>query len=335
MALCEVGQVPSATFAGVRLGSWALGFAAALLVAAFQARRGRVSLWTAAGVGLVSVPAWTALLATLPDMVRTFCAEGNLNLVIVPGQVLPPESRYDLSGQYIGSILGQLGYVGAGALLLWRGRDPAGWRNPTIARIAASLRGLLPMGRGETLSLLLGVALFPVLAAANLLLAWLTAGSGVRTGDDSRVFENITALQIVLLALAAGVGEELVYRGVMQQGLKRLLPRSRWGGLALGLGVQAVVFAYAHAGYQNLEHLLFAFLFALLAGVVAETLGLWTAIALHVLVDLYAFGLAAAESAPWMVSALGALFLANLAFTVAWAIAALRRRLLLRGGSGA
>ncbi|MFO1535440.1 MAG: hypothetical protein ABR586_07230, partial [Thermoplasmatota archaeon] len=200
MALCEVGQVPDATFVGVHLGGWGLGLAVALLVAAAQARRGRVNGWVAAGVGLLSVPAWTTLLATLPDLVRTFCAQGNLNLVIVPGQVVPPESRYDLSGQYIGSILGQLGYVGAGALLLWRGRDPAGWRNPTIQRIAAALRDLVPMGRGEARSLALGLALFPLLVAANLLWALLISGPGVRTGDDSHVFDNITLLQAVLLA---------------------------------------------------------------------------------------------------------------------------------------
>ncbi|HEX2066099.1 MAG TPA: hypothetical protein VHI93_04730, partial [Candidatus Thermoplasmatota archaeon] len=225
MPLCEVGQVPDATFVGVRLGSWTLAFLVGFLVLLAQRHRGGAgNRWAAAGVGMMTVPAWSALLATAPDIARTFCAQGNLNLVIVPGQVVPPESRYDLSGNYIGSLLGHLGYVGAGALLLWRGRDPPGWRAPSVARIAAALRGLVPMGQGEGRSFVLGVALFPALALANVLLSLLTAGSGVRTGDDSRVFDNITLTQVLLLALAAGVGEELTYRGVMQQGLKRLVP---------------------------------------------------------------------------------------------------------------
>lgn len=326
MVLCQVSDVPDATFAGVRLGGWGLGLLVALLVALAQQRRGRPNPWAAAGVGLMSVPAWAVLVATLPDLARTFCAEGNLNLVIPPGQVVPAESRYDLSGHYVAGILGQLGYVGAGAILLWRGRDPQ-WRTPSVARIAASLRGLVPMGRGEGWSLGWGLALFPLLALANLLLLSLTAGSSVRTGDDSRVFDNITALQVVMLALAAGVGEELTYRGVMQQGIKRLLPGPV--GLGAAVAAQAIVFAYAHAGYANLEHLLFAFLFALAAAAVAEGLGLWAAIVLHVLVDFYAFLLSMAEpplALTWLANALGLAALAALGMKLIGGVHWLRRR---------
>jgi membrane protease YdiL (CAAX protease family) len=293
MSLCAVSQVPDATFVSVRVGSWMLALAVGLLVQVVLVRRGRRNGWVAVGIALLSVPAWTAILATLPDIVRTFCAQGDLNQVIVPGQVAPPTSRYDLSGQYVASLLSNLGYLGAGAILLWRGKDPGGWRHPTTQRFASSLRGLLPMGMGEARSFVLGAALFPLLALANVALGLLTSGSSVRTGDDSHVFDNITALQVVLLALAAGVGEELVYRGVLQQGTKRLVPGPRWLGLAIGVAVQAVVFAYAHVGYQNLQHLLFAFLFGLLMGLVVEALGIWTTIVLHVLIDFYAFVLSA------------------------------------------
>jgi membrane protease YdiL (CAAX protease family) len=300
MALCEVRDVPEATFQELTLASWALALAVALVLLA-RRRNG----WTAAGAALLSIPAWNVLIAVLPDMVKTFCAEGNLNLVIPPGQVVPAETAQRLSARYIGTLVHDLGHVLAGALLVARGRDPLLWRDPSIPRIARALAGLLPMGRGELPSMRLAVAWFPALALANLLILAATPALGLRTGDDSAVFANMTLLHVVLVAAAAGVGEELVYRGVMQQPVLRLLQGRMPRGIALALAIaaQAVPFAYAHAGYANLEHLLLAFLFAVLAGIVAQAAGIWAAILLHVLIDFYAFSLAVAHRDPVVLGA--------------------------------
>ena len=298
MPLCRVDQVPDATYAGVHVAAWGLALATGLLVHLRLRRRGEGNAWVAAGIGLMAVPAWLTLWSILPDLARTFCARGDLNLVIPPGQVVPATPRYDLSGQYIASLLADLGWPAAGLALVARGKLGT-WRLGTHA-LAAAVRGWLPMGRscrGEGASLLWGLALFPVLAAGNLLLGLATQGSGLRTGDDSHVFDQLSTLQALLLALAAGFGEEVVFRGVMQQGLKRVIPGTATVRVALAMAAQAIVFAYAHTGYANLEHLLFAFLFAIVAGLAVELLGIWAAIVLHVLIDLSAFtlGLAAAS----------------------------------------
>lgn len=295
MAWCRVADIQDIPRAWTILDGWLLGAAIALVVGLEMQRRGKPASarWIAAGIGVMTIPAWLAILSTMPDIVRTFCAQGNLNLVIPPGQTAPAQATYQLSGQYIGSILSQLAYILVGILLVWRGTDE-GWRNPTLRHIAASVRGFVPMGRGEKTSFITGLALFPLLLAANLLLLWLTSGANLRTGDDSHVFDNITGLQVLLVALAAGVGEELVYRGVMLQGISHLVP-GRWIGRIVGGLVQAIIFAYAHAGYANLQHLLFAFLFAVFAAVVVETLGIWAAITLHFLIDFTAFAASVAH----------------------------------------
>ncbi len=46
---------------------------------------------------------------------------------------------------------------------------------------------------------------------------------------------------LLLVALAAGIGEELLFRGVIQQGV------SDWAGPGLGLVVASVLFGFAHA----------------------------------------------------------------------------------------
>lgn len=322
MALCRVADIPGATADQYYLGAWFLGAAAAVL--ATLACRRMTPDWSwrrralaGLGMGLMSVPGWRVAVLTMPDILRTFCAQGNLDLVIPPGQTLPPSLGYQLSTQVIQTTVAPLGYVILGALCLVAARQPAWVRRPTVAGAAAALTRLVPMGRGETRSMATGLAWFPLLALANVVLLLLTASPSVRTGDDSAVFSRIPLLHVVLLALAAGVAEEVVYRGVMQQGLKGLL---RWARvpppLAVGsaVAIQMVLFAYAHVGYANVQHLLFALLFGLVAGVVVEVWGLWCAIVLHALVDAASFLLSRGDGAAW--AALVALSAAVLAFAI-------------------
>lgn len=267
----------------------------ALLVAAahFAVRRNG---WQALGVGLMTVPAWRVLLGVLPDLALPFV--GNP----VPFRPLDTQQQ---SARYIGPALRILGPLGAGFLLWARGRDPDLWRHLSVRRLAGHLRATgIPLGAGEGSSARLGLAAFPALASANFLLLWLTAG--LSNSDESRLDDHITLYHVVTISAVAAVGEELLYRGLLQTGLWHLLKRWHSGGaMAVAIVLQAALFGFAHAGYQNLQHFLFAALFGLLSGVVAWRFGLWTALVLHFLIDVYAFGL----NLDWFRPVLGVLLL--------------------------
>lgn len=253
-------------------------------------------MWRGVGFAFLSIPAWLVVLQALPDMVRTVCVQGDIVAVLPGPRALPPPASL-FSIQFSSTIVRNLGYITLGALALAHARDPLWWRRPTVLGISGAVGPFLPMGRGEGRSLRLGIALFPILAGANLLLAQAT-GLALIAADRSPFYTNMTAYHAVLLALAAAFGEELVYRGVLQQGTLSLLRdriRPFWLAVAVAVTVQAIPFAYLHAGYGNPQLLLFAFLFAVVAGIVAQWLGLWCAIALHALIDFYVFFLGVPE----------------------------------------
>ena len=288
-AWCRVADIHDIGYREWLGGSWALAFGVGLLLYALGRHRGR-SGWESAGLAVMTVPVWLVALDVLPDMARTFCAEGNV-VSILPGRAPMPPSSLVFSIQYTDAILRNLGYLVLGGILVALGRTPGWWRRPTVGGLARSIAGLLPMGRGETAALRAGAALFPILVLANLVLAALT-GIALRAADKSAYYTNMTPYHALMLALAAGFGEELVFRGVMQQGILRLARKAGAPPLAavvMAVALQAVPFAYTHAGYGNAALLLFAFLFAALAGVAAQWLGIWAAIALHALIDFYVF----------------------------------------------
>lgn len=224
-----------------------------------------------------------------PLVVKTFCTQGDVAAAL-PGAPPAAPGPYEFSGQYVATILDTLGPLTLGALCHLQAVLPGWWRRPTVAAMAHGLRGLVPMGRGEGRSMATGVALFPLLALGNLALLSLT-GDPVLTAQRDPYYARMDAFHAVALALAAGVAEEALYRGVMQGGLARLA-RSR----VVAVAAVSIVFAYAHGGYGNPPLLLFAFLFSALAGLVALRWGLWASIALHALIDFYAF---ARDASSW------------------------------------
>lgn len=265
----------------------------------------------AAGLGVMTVPVWD----TLWGIIESF------GPLLQGGFVLRPYTRHQLSGLYTYKFLADLGYLGFGFLLFSSGGT---WRGfwalspPGLARRLAQAG--LPMGRwlgggGEGASSFAGLLLFPLLllftVGANLLLGGIDA---LRQSDESSLFANMTPYHALVISLAAGFGEELVYRGLVQTGLSRRMP------MLVAIVVQAVVFAFAHSGYGTWIHVLMPFLFGLAAGLVAYLFGIWAAIVLHVLVDVVAFGVEASANAAWVEPVLSAFLLANLLLTLGWGI---------------
>lgn len=272
----------------------------------------------AAGVGVMSVPVWS----TLWGIAESF------GPLLEGGLVLRPYTRHQLSGRYTYALLSDLGYLTLGFLLYAGDGTWRGFWSQTPASIAAKLRAAgLPMGRwlggrGEGASAFTGLLLFPVLlvltVGTNLLLSGFDA---LRQSDETSLFANMTPYHALTISLAAGFGEELLYRGLLQGALGRRM------NVLLAVAVQAVVFGFAHSGYGTWIHVLLPTLFGLVAGLVAYAFGIWAAIALHVLVDVVAFGVEAIPNAAWVEPVLGTFLLANVLLTLAWSIAMLVSRL--------
>lgn len=275
---------------------------------------GRHPALKALGVALMSVPVWQTLLGILDSF----------GPLLQGGFTLRAYTTYQLSGVYTYKLLSDLGYLGAGFLFYAGG---AAWFRQTPRTLAAALtREGLPMGRrSEGASILLGFLAFPVLLSATILVSTGLSGfESLQQSDESSVFANMTPYHAVILSLAAGFGEELVYRGFVQTFLLRAFkaftgptPGVRAGGLVAAIVVQALFFGFAHSGYATWIHVLLPTLFGLVAGVVAWRWGIWAAILLHVLVDIFAFGVEASTQSAWVIPVLNVLLLTNLVATLA------------------
>ncbi len=96
-----------------------------------------------------------------------------------------------------------------------------------------------------------------------------------RTDSERRLFS--------VVAMTAGIGEEIVYRGFGMAVLAALIPSLPWWGLALAAGL---AFGLAHA-YQGLAGILTTGLLgSVLAAVYLDTGSLLLPIVLHALIDL-------------------------------------------------
>lgn len=287
---------------------WIAVWACAAVGAAVYAALARPHWTRAAGMALMTVPLWIA-------------AWGFVNSIPAladPGSFIPPRSRYRLSSSYVRSLLIDIGYLGAG-FLLWTAKQ--GWPR-RVADIAARLRGAgLTWGPSEAQSAWIGWLWLPGLLAGTWLLDLFVSNQVPQliNGDESRVWENMTVFHAVMISAAAAMTEELVYRVLAlllaAALLRRLGARGQtalWGAVVL----QAVLFGLAHGGYGTLYHVIGPTLFGLIAGVAAVRFGIWSAIALHFLIDLYVFGAYAAQNAPWVWYALWTLLAANVAMTL-------------------
>jgi membrane protease YdiL (CAAX protease family) len=268
--------------------------------------------WTeAVGAALVAYPVARALVgaAAVSDRLTRYT-------VLLPASA-PDFERAILRDSALGFLLPL-----AGALLLWRKR--AGGAPVRSARdaLAGVARALEPAGLGGAPRRTLLDAL-AVLGVALLLLGASLAGQAYAvpflvTGDESAYWQNLTPALLVGLSVAAGVSEELVWRGLLLRALLSRIPF--WPALLL----QAGLFGFIHAGYGNWAHVLGPALFGLLMGVVALRVSLLAAMAVHAGVDIAYLALAAPQLQPGILALPLALAIAGLVALAATRFAVVR-----------
>ena len=292
---------------------YAAPWAVALLIAAIATPR--IGVLRGLGLGLMTVP----LTDTMMGIIESF------GPLLQGGFVLRAYTTTQLSRIYSYKLLSDLGYLGVGFLLFAGGTRLFDQTPRTLAALMVSLG--VPMGRrSEGASAFIGILGFPLLLLGTLGVGIATAGfQSLRQSDESSVFANMTIYHAVLISLAAAFGEELVYRGFLQTLLGRRMP------MVAAVLLQAVFFGFAHSGYATWIHVLMPTLFGIVAGLVAWRYGIWTAIVLHAVVDLFAFFAEVADREPWVWTIINAAFLANLALSGGWGIYWLVKRY----GSGA
>ena len=260
----------------------------------------------AIGVGLMTVPVWETMWGILDSLVEL--QQG--------GFVFRAFTHHELSSLYLYKLVEDLGYLTMGFLVYSSGGRFANLFRQGPRQLARSLADAgLPMGRrSETGSAFLGLLAFPVLLLATVAVnLTLNRVDDLSQSDESSIYDNMTVFHAVMISLAAAFTEELVYRGILMVGLSRRMP------MPVAVVLQAVVFGFAHGGYGTWSHIIIAGLFGLVSGVVAWRFGLWAALILHLMVDLFAFGADASSNVPWLWQAIVWAFIANCALTIGYA----------------
>jgi membrane protease YdiL (CAAX protease family) len=172
-------------------------------------------------------------------------------------------------------IYGAMALVSLG-VLWWRGR--LGELGPDPDSVAARYQ---LAGTGATdiaLGMLVGWAIVVLLDTALRDARW----AEFLEHQLRSVLDGLTASQAGFLALASGVGEELLFRGVVHVLL------CHWLGLPLGLVLGAALFALAHVGPDRrfLGWTIFAWIMGMvLAGLYELTGSLLAPIAVHTTVN--------------------------------------------------
>lgn len=174
---------------------------------------------------------------------------------------------------------------------------------PVVWLVSRVVHGLRPgwvssvFGRVRWKYLLVCVGLSVVALAATLLVGALTPSVGAEA--DTSTLNEFTSrtraylLIVVLVVPFQAAGEEYFFRGYLTQACGGLFAR-RWPARTLAVLVPAFLFALAH-GAQDPPVFFDRFAFGVVAGVlVIATGGLEAAIAMHVLNNFVAFGIAIA-----------------------------------------
>jgi uncharacterized protein len=179
------------------------------------------------------------------------------------------------------------------------------------------LSSVAPRLRWRFLLACLPLSVVALLASLGVSILVPTTGTGEPVGslNDFTSTTRDFLIVIALLTPLQAAGEEYVFRGYLTQAFGSLLPRA-WRRVSLALAVlaPALLFALAHGLGQSWPVFFDRFAFGVVAGIlVIRTGGLEAAIAMHVLNNFFAYGLAlafgdmtealnaAGPASPWMI----------------------------------
>ena len=158
--------------------------------------------------------------------------------------------------------------LGFGALAwAWYGQQRWAWTLPT-PWLSASYEMRL------AISLALGLLLAWVVVVTTPWLVERTAWARALHHELRPIVAPLSSTEIIVLALASGLAEELFFRGAMQP--------------VLGLVVTSILFGAAHTGPKRvfLAWSVWAFVMGLLFGAIFELTGvLWGAVLAHALIN--------------------------------------------------
>ncbi|MBW3584120.1 MAG: CPBP family intramembrane metalloprotease [Euryarchaeota archaeon] len=141
-----------------------------------------------------------------------------------------------------------------------------------------------------------GLWLFVAVFIGYLLMAWALSPITRRleNGDESQAFAEVGPLLAVALAFTAGITEEILFRGILQTRLAKVMP------VAIAVVLQGVFFGLAHSGYGTWAHILLPLLLGTALGAIALWSGVWPLIIVHIGIDLVLFLATAADNGtPW------------------------------------
>lgn len=287
--------------------SWVVGF-----LPLFAGRR---MTWVqAVGLGLLATPFVRFALDIAITFERLFTFT-----------VLQPVSAAALWNGVLANWIENIAFPLVGILLLHNAMP--GWPSRRAPRLplrgALRAHGLAPrrswrrdFARGLSLFFAIALAYVAAYVLSKTVFAVLST-NGIETG----YWRNITIPLILLVSATAGIGEELLFRGVLLTALlaafEALRPRwalwrraPTWAPAVAASLVQALVFAFIHAGYGTWTHVAGPFAFGLGMAWVARKLGVVVTALLHAEVNVVFFAI---EVAPDYVAANGALGVAGLA----------------------
>jgi membrane protease YdiL (CAAX protease family) len=232
----------------------------------------------AAKKGTTSYILWTILLwIDLGLLALNFLAVlvAGAILVFSPSSSAADSVRQALEGETNLYLEVLIAFIGFGLIpLLW----VLGTRRVPIEGTKRFLH-LHDPGKGILRGVLLTLPI--LLAVALLIIVYTVATEGVEglTQSDpdanpavQKILENLTWPLVVLIALGAGIGEEIFFRGLLQR--------------YLGVWGQGVLFGLAHSAGGYVPQIAVAFGIGILFGyLVKRGWSLWTMITAHVLYD--------------------------------------------------
>ena len=167
---------------------------------------------------------------------------------------------------------------------VWNLSAPASWKNTLLLAIAGAIGTMAIFSIG----------------------AFLLEAIGLPAPDASLVLNYVTESPLSFFiwaigvgVLAAGLGEELLWRGFLMDRLNRLAGlRGKW---ALILIIQAALFGLPHA-YQGVGGMILTASVGLLFGVmrIMQKGNLWAVFIAHASYDVVAMSLAYADNAGWL-----------------------------------